>query len=112
MAEGKVLDESLCLKTEQTSAATLGVGGSSASLPILFIVVGEPLSEKHKDAVVKRITSGDCAFVFKLTQWLKCRPDGTIVAKLKYRPVGISLKKSAVPARRHCSCKVVVPSRP
>jgi len=24
------------------------------------------------------------------TQWLKCRPDGTIVAKLKYRPDGIS----------------------
>ena len=46
------------------------------------------------------------------TQWLKCRPDGTIVAKLKYRPDGISLKKSVVPARRHCSCEVVVPSRP
>jgi len=29
---------------------------------------------------------------FKKTQWLKCRPDGTIAAKLKYRPDGISLK--------------------
>jgi len=42
------------------------------------------------------------------TQWLKCHPDGIIVAKLKYRPDGISLKKSVVPARRHCSCKVAV----
>ena len=29
---------------------------------------------------------------FKLSQWLKCRPDGTIAAKLKYHPDGISLK--------------------
>jgi len=50
-----------------------------------------------------------CAIVRSVivkTQWLKCRPDSTIVAKLKYRPDGISLKKFVVPARRHCSCKV------
>jgi len=30
--------------------------------------------------------------LFCNTQWLKCRPDGTIAAKLKYHPDGISLK--------------------
>ena len=66
---------------------------------------------QHVTFHIKKITPALAAFFF-IMQWLKCRPDGTIVAKLKYRPDGISLKKSAVPARRHCICKVVVPSRP
>ena len=33
-----------------------------------------------------------CFIIIIITQWLKCRPDSTIAAKLKYRPDGISLK--------------------
>jgi len=54
-----VEDENLCSKSAQFPAAVADAGGCSPSLPILFIVIGEPLSEKHKDAVVKRIASGD-----------------------------------------------------
>ena len=52
-------DADLCSKTEETAVAVGDVGGSSPSLPILFVVIGEPLSEKHKDALVKRIALGD-----------------------------------------------------
>ena len=52
-------EENLCSKNAQTPAAATDTGGSSPSLPILFIVIGEPLSEKHKAAVVRRIASGD-----------------------------------------------------
>jgi len=33
-------------------------GSSSPSLPTLVIIVGDPLSERHKDAIVKRIAAG------------------------------------------------------
>jgi len=49
----------LSSKPAQTLEGVGDASSSSSSLPILFIVIGEPLSEKHKDTVVKRIASGD-----------------------------------------------------
>ena len=53
---------------------------------------GDPDATKNRPVMLTRAFTV-CMYVF--TQWLKCRPDGTIVAKLNYRPDGISLKKSA-----------------
>ena len=52
-------DGKLCAETSQMSAAEADAGSSVSSLPILLVVVGEPLSETHKDAVVKRIATGE-----------------------------------------------------
>jgi len=47
------------LETSQTPANVGHASGAQSSLPILLVVVGESLSEKSKDAVVKRIATGE-----------------------------------------------------
>ena len=54
MEDGKLYSE-----TSQISAAAVDAGSSVSSLPILLVVVGESLSETHKDAVVNRIATGE-----------------------------------------------------
>jgi len=66
MADSLVLEDgNLCSQAAQTPAAAVDAGGSSPSLPILLVVVGEPLSEKHKNALVKRIASGNVSSVVR-----------------------------------------------
>ena len=68
MAEGVVMEDGkLSSETSQISATVVDAGGSSSSLPTLLVVVSEPLSETHKDAVVKRIATGTSSSV-------RCRP--------------------------------------
>jgi len=62
MAEGVAMEDAnakLSSETSQMLATVVDTGGSSTSLPILLVVIGEPLSETHKDAIVKRITTGE-----------------------------------------------------
>jgi len=52
--DGKLSSENL-----QKPASVMDAGVSPASLPTLLIVTGEPLTETHKDAIVKRIATGE-----------------------------------------------------
>ena len=54
-------DGKLSSENSQTPATMTDAGGASSSPPTLLIVTGEPLSETHKDAVVKRIATGEVA---------------------------------------------------
>ena len=59
-AEGVVVEDGkLYSETSQMSAAPVDSGGTLSSLPTLLVVVGEPLSETHKVAVVNRIATGE-----------------------------------------------------
>jgi len=58
MAEGVDVGDGN-LETSQTPANVGHASGAQSSLPILLVVVGESLSEKSKDAVVKRIATGE-----------------------------------------------------
>jgi len=60
MAEGVVVDDGkLSSEKSQAPASVVKAVDSAPSRPILLVVAGEPLSETHKDAVAKRIATGE-----------------------------------------------------
>jgi len=61
MAEGHgvSVEGGKLLETSQTPANMSDAGDSPTYLPTLLIVVGEPLSETHKDTVRNNIATGD-----------------------------------------------------
>jgi len=64
MAEGVAVVEDVEMTSEVSQMPADDV--CSSSLPILVIVVGEPLTETHKDTVVTRIATGKFACAMPL----------------------------------------------